>query len=98
MRIKLRFEKDSLCQEVPVGIDFQRIHSLYPELPLRFGCRRGECGVCALYISKGMENLTKLTPEEKKTLARKELPQNCRLGCQCALNGDVTIGEIPEAT
>lgn len=91
--VKLRFEKGSLCQEVPVGADLLRIHVLYPDLPLRFGCKRGECGVCVLYITQGMENLTKMTNEEKKTLERKELPKGCRLGCQCAINGDVTVGE-----
>lgn len=96
MAVKLKFEKESLCQEVPVGADLQRIHVLYPHLPLKFGCRRGECGVCVLFITQGMENLTKMTPEEKKTIERKGLPVGCRLGCQCALNGDVTVGTCPE--
>jgi ferredoxin len=93
--VKLKFEKGSLCQEVPVGADFQRIHVLYPDLPLRFGCRNAECGVCVIYVTQGIENLTKMTPEEIKTLERKGLPKGCRLACQCALNGDVTVGTLP---
>lgn len=95
MGVKITFEKDSISQDIPVGCDFLRAHTLYPHLPLRFGCRRGECGVCALYIVKGMRNLTKRTPEETKVLARKSLSSECRLGCQCAVNGDVTIGICP---
>jgi ferredoxin len=92
---KITFEKDNITQQIPAGCDFQRALTLYPHLPLRFGCRRGECGVCALYIEKGMENLTKVTPEEKATLARKRLPSDCRLGCQCAVNGDIIVGICP---
>lgn len=95
MGVKITFEKEALTQEVPVGADLQRLHTLYPQLPLRFGCMRGECGVCVLYISKGGQNLTKMTPEEKKTLARKRLPEGCRLACQCAINGDISVGICP---
>jgi ferredoxin len=93
MCAKIFFESEGLCQEVASGSDFQKLHALYPQLPLKFGCRNGECGVCAIYIVKGMQNLTKLTKEEQKTLARKALPAGFRLACQCALNGDVTIGK-----
>lgn len=91
MGAKITFLKEVLTQEVPNGCDFQRALTLYPHLPLRFGCRRGECGVCALHIVHGMENLTKRTPEEVKTLARKHLDEEWRLGCQCCLNGDVVV-------
>lgn len=94
---KILFVKESLIKEVPVGADFQRIHALYPELPLRFGCRNGECGVCVLFIEKGMEHLTKRTPDEVKTLARKGFPPECRLACQCAINGDIIVGLCPSA-
>lgn len=97
MGAKILFVKESLTQEVPVGADFQRIHSLYPTLPLRFGCRNGECGVCVLFIEKGMENLTKRTPEEVKTLRRKNFPPECRLACQCAINGDIIVGIYPSS-
>lgn len=88
---KVIFEYEGITQEVPSGCDFQRIHTLYPHLPLRFGCRRGECGTCAFVVLKGQENLTKVTEEEIVTAARKHLPDQCRLGCQCAINGDVTL-------
>jgi len=97
MAVKITFEKESMSQDVPTGCDFQRIHTLYPHLPLRFGCRRGECAVCVLYIEKGMENLTQLTHEEAKTLKLKSFPPECRLACQCAVNGDVTIGTLKDA-
>ncbi len=95
MAAKITFVKESLVpthtQEVPAGCDFQRVHTLYPSLPLRFGCRNGECGVCALRVVQGMENLTKRTPEEVKTLARKGLSNEWRLGCQCCVNGDLVV-------
>ncbi len=96
MGAKVTFVKQSLVQEVPTGCDFQRALALYPHLPLRFGCRRGECGVCAFRVVQGMKNLTKRTPEEVKTLARKELSDEWRLGCQCCLNGDIAIEPLNE--
>ena len=94
MSVKITFVKDSvviMTQEVPAGCDFQRISTLHPSLPLRFGCRNGDCGVCAMHVMHGMENLTKRTPEEKKTLPRKGHSEEWRLGCQCCVNGDVVI-------
>ncbi len=94
MGAKITFVKDSVeiqTQVVPTGCDFQRVLTLYPSVPLRFGCRNGDCGVCALRVIQGMQDLTKRTPEEVKTLARKGLSDEWRLGCQCCVNGDVVI-------
>lgn len=89
---KIEWRDRKITISVPAGCDFQKIACQHPEL-LKFGCKRGECGVCAIRIVEGMQNLTKHTPEERSTLARKKLPSDCRLACQCMPNGrgDIAI-------
>lgn len=79
---------------VRTGSDFVQIHENDPTLPLRFGCKKGNCGICAIKVEKGAENLTKISPHEVETLRHKNLDENCRLACQCAINGDVSITPI----
>jgi ferredoxin len=76
---------------VPTGVELRDISKAYPSLPLKFGCTRGECGVCAIKVIHGQNNLTKLSKQECRTLASKKLDTSHRLACQCALNGDVVI-------
>jgi ferredoxin len=60
--------------------------------PIRFGCKIGNCGVCAIQVEKGMENLTKMDSHEKETILLKDLdPETHRLACQCAINGNIEI-------
>lgn len=91
MCAKIHFKELEITQELRVGSDLQKLHTLYPELPFKFGCKRGECGVCAFFVCEGRQNLTRITPEEKKTLQRKQLGEGYRLACQCAINGDISI-------
>lgn len=60
-------------------------------LPLKFGCKNGGCGVCAIHVQKGLENLSKVSKEEEKILKKCLLEEGYRLACQCAINGDITI-------
>lgn len=82
--------KDITCS-VAADCELRRAHELYPELPIKFGCRRGECGVCAIKILAGKENLTRPTNEEIATRERKNLSSDFRLACQCSLNGGGSI-------
>lgn len=91
MKAKITFKNKVFTQEVYIGYELQKVHELYPELPLKFGCRRGECAVCAVNVVEGNHHLTKRTKEETATLARKGLPESYRLACQCAINGDIVI-------
>lgn len=86
--MKIHFLNSSQCIEANSGSTFLEVAD---RIPLKFGCKRGECGTCAIEVLEGAENLTKVTPEEVETLQRKGLGPGCRLACQCAVNGDVLI-------
>lgn len=59
---------------------------------LSFGCTEGTCGVCEITILKGMENLSRVTDEEKDYLLPEDLKSGMRLGCQVKVKrGDVAI-------
>lgn len=73
------------------GSELLEIKRINPTLPLKFGCTRGQCGVCAVEVVSGSENISKKCPQEEGTLAKKRLGPNWRLACQCALNGDVEL-------
>lgn len=92
---KITFLPDETQITVAGGTELQEVAAQHPNLPLRFGCRRGECGTCAIAVSSGMDNLTQPSPQEKRTLEKKGLdPTEHRLACQCAVNGDVAIKKI----
>lgn len=86
-KIKLR----KIEVEMRPGSEFLGIHDRYPDLPLKFGCKRGECGTCTIKILKGMENLTKMSAQERETLRKKGCDSAYRLACQCAVNGFIEI-------
>jgi ferredoxin len=88
---KIHFLTKQSKYTVPDGSEFLEIEAQNQEIPLKFGCRKGNCGVCAIKIVEGDENLTKKSEHESDTLKRKNLTENYRLACQCALNGDVKI-------
>jgi ferredoxin len=74
------------------GEELVGIHNRDATLPIKFGCRQGNCGVCALRVLSGMANLSKAASTEIETLHRKGLNENkYRLACQCAINGDVSV-------
>lgn len=74
------------------GEEFVALSQRIEELPLRFGCRRGNCGVCAIEVMDGQDNLTKKSISEMCTLKTKGLAKEShRLACQCAMNGDVKV-------
>lgn len=87
---KFTFLKEGQTIELKEGTELKRISELYPSLPLRFGCRQGDCGTCAIKVVEGEQNLSPLTKQERITLQRLGLASH-RLACQCALKGDVTI-------
>ena len=62
------------------------------DVSLSFGCTEGTCGVCELTILKGMENLSRVSDEEREYLYEEDLEAGMRLGCQLKIErGDVMI-------
>lgn len=89
---KVKFLQSGYELSVPSGMDFQELHRKYPHLPLKFGCTRGDCGVCAIRVVEGEENLTKKSAKEETTLKAKGLEgREYRLACQCGFNGDISL-------
>lgn len=88
---KILFRRQDVQQEVSTGTDLTTVQSLHAHVPLKFGCRTGQCGVCAIRIVEGAHNLTRKGPKEALTLSLKGLTEDYRLACQCALNGDITV-------
>lgn len=88
---KLTFVKNNLTFQLKEGTELVRVHYLDPSIPLKFGCRDGHCGTCAIKVVNGEENLSPKTKQEKTTIAKLGLSSSHRLACQCALKGDVII-------
>ena len=89
---QITFKSQNLIFTVQEGIELLQAKKQNPDIPLKFGCTRGNCGVCAIHVLSGTENLTKMCPKEESTLKQKGcLPGIYRLACQCALNGSIKI-------
>lgn len=87
------FKTENLTFTVQEGTELLQAKNQNPDIPIKFGCTRGDCGVCAIHIQSGNQNLTKMCEKEKTTLKRKGLSEEeYRLSCQCALNGSIEIG------
>ncbi|CAN5199801.1 hypothetical protein BH09BAC3_BH09BAC3_02850 [soil metagenome] len=56
---------------------------------------KGRCTSCKMIVSKGMENLSSLTPAEKKYGLLGLLKNDERLACQVKVLGDITV-RVPD--
>ncbi len=62
------------------------------DVSLSFGCTEGTCGVCELTILEGMQNLSRVSDEEREYLYEEDLEAGMRLGCQLKIKrGEVMI-------
>lgn len=90
---KITFQSNNKKISIAVqgGTELLAVHRRAPELPLKFGCTHGDCGVCAIKIAEGNQNLSHCSRKERETLQKKGLDDSYRLACQCAVNGNITI-------
>ena len=51
----------------------------------------GDCGLCAISIVSGAENLSPLSRVEQKILEKLVYPSGTRLSCQARIQGDVVV-------
>ncbi|MCB0111006.1 MAG: FAD-dependent oxidoreductase, partial [Caldilineaceae bacterium] len=65
-------------------------------LPIEAGCRMGLCGADPVCVLDGMENLSRISEEERKTLERLGLAPNTRMACMARVRGDVKVALTPE--
>lgn len=89
----LKFENEQITFDIPIGTEFTQACKANPKIPLKFGCQKGNCGVCLIKIEEGKKNLSPLTKQERETLdkLKRPLDGSYRLACQCALLGNATI-------
>lgn len=88
---KITFIETNHTVDVRIGTELLDMYKRNPLLPLRFGCTRGDCGICAIDVIEGGEQLSPKTKKEIETLAQKQKKGNCRLACQCAVAGPKNI-------
>lgn len=88
---KIIFNHQNIQVDAQSGTEFTELKDVHPDLPLKFGCRTGHCGICAIRILEGKKNLSKQADKELQTLESKGLNDSFRLACQCAFNGPVVI-------
>ncbi len=89
--VKIKFANKKIEYETLSGSEFLEIFRKNPNLPLKFGCTRGECGTCAIKVLQGMENLSKISESEIAVLRKKGHCNKYRLACQCVVNGFLEI-------
>lgn len=60
--------------------------------PVLYGCRTGICSTCLINITKGSENITTPTPDERELLSiiASDKP-SARLACQFQIRGDIEL-------
>ena len=89
---RLRFKQHDREAIVSDGSELLQACRIDPSLPIRFGCQKGQCGTCLIHVSEGVENLSRMTKQEKETLLANGKGSGFRLACQCAImHGTVII-------
>ncbi len=58
---------------------------------LEFDCRKADCGICLIKVSKGADVLSAPTSAEQDFLRAMRAEASERLACQCRVFGDVTF-------
>ncbi|WP_086480900.1 adenylate/guanylate cyclase domain-containing protein [Oceanospirillum sanctuarii] len=76
-------EETLLCQALKAGIP--HVHECGGQ---------GRCSTCRVVIESGQENLSPETDKEKRLKARKQLPHEVRLACQCKAKGSVSLRRV----
>ncbi|MFJ8627128.1 2Fe-2S iron-sulfur cluster-binding protein [Kitasatospora sp. NPDC093550] len=62
---------------------------------ITFGCRSGKCGICAVRVVSGGDNLSPRTPNEERLFELLEMDDPAvRLACQSRAHGDAVLFEI----
>jgi ferredoxin len=88
---KVTFKSDGKTVEVPDNTPLVQVAE-DNGASIAFSCKAGVCVSCLVNITKGMENLSEKTENEKATLEGFGAKENQRLACQVTiLKGEVEI-------
>jgi len=66
-KAKVTFSDVNVTVNVPVGTRIIELSEAVGSY-IAYNCREGDCGVCMFEVTKGQENLSALTTEEKTVL------------------------------
>jgi ferredoxin, 2Fe-2S len=98
MKCKMRFEPSGKVMDVDTDKPAEGVGkagtllniALANGLEIEHPCDgEGTCGLCAVEIVEGKENLSEVAAEEQDVLATAD-PPNPRLACQAVVKGNVT--------
>lgn len=88
---KITFLPSKKIIEVPAKTNLMNA-IIQAELPIGSSCGgEGICAKCIVKVVKGIENISKPNPTEKKLIAREKLEENIRISCQTKVLDDVSI-------
>lgn len=83
---------DNIKVKVPAGMTLRQV-AQKTGASMEFGCRKGECTLCAATVDTGMEYLSTLNSKENTALELLDKKNSAiRLMCQCKVEKDE--GEI----
>ena len=78
------FKTNDEAREIPDGTKLEEIAE---DMDIPFGCHHGACGVCAVTVLEGMENLGPKSEAE----AEFDLDEGKRMMCQCTISGGTVV-------
>jgi len=88
---RINFKPDNIVHEIEDGSALIDCCDEV-DVSLKFGCTEGTCGVCELTVLEGMQNLSRVSEEEREYLYEEDLEAGMRLGCQLKIKrGEVKI-------
>jgi ferredoxin, 2Fe-2S len=88
---RIEFVKNKPALIVEHGANLMKV-LLENGLPVASSCHgQGVCTKCRIRIVAGRENLSPENEFEKSLRARLNIPDDMRLSCQTAVNGDIVI-------
>jgi ferredoxin len=90
VEIKLRRGTDTQCLSVRKGLGLQAVCARY-STGIEFDCRKADCGICAVKVISGADQLTPKTPAEDDFLKAMRADDDERLACQVRVLGDVEL-------
>ena len=92
MKIDVVIKRGEVAQTISVrrGLGFQAICAKH-STGIEFDCRASDCGICAVKILSGQENLSPKTEAEADFLKAMKADDDERLACQARILGAVEV-------
>jgi ferredoxin len=90
VRLVIRRKGETKKFDIRRGLGIQAVCAK-AETGIEFDCRAADCGICAIKIISGAENLSPKTASEADFLQAMKADEDERLACQVRVLGDVEI-------